>query len=91
MNSPKTHWKEVFKMNNETLEAIEILEIALEYDLERKYLSKYKKKLTSHLVDSYALSEWLRNKYDFSMQFQNRFDIHQVYNDFVKWLNENIS
>lgn len=78
-------------MNNETLEAIEILEIALEYDLERKYLSKYKKELTSSLVDSYALGEWLRNKYDFNMQFQNRFDIHQVYNDFVKWLNENIS
>lgn len=77
-------------MNNETLEAIEILEIALEYDLERKYLLKYKKELTSPLVDSYALSEWLRNKYDFNMQFQNRFDIHQVYNDFVKWLNENI-
>lgn len=77
-------------MNNETLEAIEILEFALEYDLERKYLSKYKKELTSLLVDSYALSEWLRNKYDFNMQFQNRFDIHQVYNDFVKWLNENI-
>lgn len=76
-------------MNNETLEAIEILEIALEYELERKYLSKYKKELTSPLVDSYALSEWLRNKYDFNMQFQNRFDIHQVYNDFVKWLNEN--
>lgn len=76
-------------MNNETLEAIEILEFALEYDLERKYLSKYKKKLTSLLVDSYALSEWLRNKYDFNMQFQNRFDIHQVYNDFIKWLNEN--
>lgn len=79
----------MFKINNETLEAIEILEFALEYDLERKYLSKYKKELTSPLVDSYALSEWLRNKYDFNMQFQNRFDIHQVYNDFVKWLNEN--
>lgn len=77
-------------MNNGTLEAIEILEFALEYELERKYLSKYKKELTSPLVDSYA-REWLRNKYDFSMQFQNRFDIHQVYNDFVKWLNENIS
>lgn len=77
-------------MNNETLEAIEILEFALEYELERKCLSKYKKELTSPLVDSYALSEWLRNKYDFNMQFQNRFDIHQVYNDFVKWLNENI-
>lgn len=44
-------------MNNKTLEAIEILEFALEYELEQKYLSKYKKELTSLLVDSYALSE----------------------------------